>query len=395
MGQGGMEEGPGYRVQLYPGLEEEYSAYLEVGESEEGSFLSTQTLVSNNTRLNIAILSILLVLGLTTNILAFPVIMFRRTRFGNGQFAVLVLCLTIADLLTVLAGLVGGLALEIGHMSWSGDSLGCQLYYFLTSWLLGLANYLVAVLLSLLHVKRSTGWMSRLAECRSLLLLLSVSTLIPSLPQLWLRSTVHLGPDLTVCIISLGPTQYGVYTGVKLVMLHLLPSLVVIISLLKPRTKVAKRLSAIFLGGAITCECGPGGQELGLPHSCPKMGDRCLTPDLVTGHTSSHCSSSSSSHPGAKQSLVEGRGGQARTKLITVREDPHRRRYKLLLSILFLSCSLLYLVLEVALQVQSLSVSEWEEVELGADLATALLCPTYLKQILNPLLLLYIEFWHT
>ena len=30
MGQGGMEEGPGYRVQLYPGLEEEYSGYLEV-----------------------------------------------------------------------------------------------------------------------------------------------------------------------------------------------------------------------------------------------------------------------------------------------------------------------------------------------------------------------------
>ena len=34
-------------------------------------------------------------------------------RFGNGQFAVLVLCLTLADLLTVVAGLVGGLALEV------------------------------------------------------------------------------------------------------------------------------------------------------------------------------------------------------------------------------------------------------------------------------------------
>ena len=101
------------------------------------------------------------------------------------------------------------------------------------------------------------------------------------------------------------------------------------------------------------------------------------------------------------------------------------------------------------LQAHSLSVSEWGEVQLGADLATALLTPTYLKQvrlqnilshlphqadtyvstyippihshpptsnrcfwyseyshtcsrllnlffqILNPLLLLYVEFWYT
>ena len=126
-------------------------------------------------------------------------------RFGNGQFAVLVLCLTLADLLTVVAGLVGGLALEVncllslllhllqvGHMTWAGDSLGCQLYYFFTSWLLGLANYLVAVLLSLLHVKRSTGWSSRLAECRTLLLLLTLATLLPALPELALRDTVYL-----------------------------------------------------------------------------------------------------------------------------------------------------------------------------------------------------------
>ena len=83
----------------------------------------------------IIILSGLLALGLTTNILAFPVILFKRTRsfslslflclylfvhqnflclrFGNGQFAVLVLVLTMADLLTILVGLVGGLTLEV------------------------------------------------------------------------------------------------------------------------------------------------------------------------------------------------------------------------------------------------------------------------------------------
>jgi hypothetical protein len=32
---------------------------------------------------------------------------FRRTKFGNGQFAVLVLCLTVADILTVFCGLLG------------------------------------------------------------------------------------------------------------------------------------------------------------------------------------------------------------------------------------------------------------------------------------------------
>ena len=36
----------------------------------------------------------------------------------------------------------GGLILEVGHMTWSGSSSACSAYYFLTTWLLGLANYL-------------------------------------------------------------------------------------------------------------------------------------------------------------------------------------------------------------------------------------------------------------
>ena len=36
-------------------------------------------------------------------------------------------------------------------------------------------------------------------------------------------------------------------------------------------TRVAKRLSTIFLGAPATCECAPGGEELQLPHSCPKV----------------------------------------------------------------------------------------------------------------------------
>ena len=43
--------------------------------------LLSQELVASNTPLNISILSLLLVLGLTTNLLAFPVMLFRRTRW--------------------------------------------------------------------------------------------------------------------------------------------------------------------------------------------------------------------------------------------------------------------------------------------------------------------------
>ena len=85
---------------------------------------------------NILALSIMLCLALITNLSAAPVILFRRTRFGNGQFACLILCLTMTDLVTTMSGLVGGLVLEVGHMSWVGSSQGCAAYYFISSWML-------------------------------------------------------------------------------------------------------------------------------------------------------------------------------------------------------------------------------------------------------------------
>ena len=45
------------------------------------------------------------------------------------------------------------------------------------------------------------------------------------------------------------------------------------------------------------------------------------------------------------------------------------------------------------LQIQSVTVSQWDEVDLGADLATTLLPATYLKQIINPIILIYAEFY--
>ena len=44
-------------------------------------------------------------------------------------------------------------------------------------------------------------------------------------------------------------------------------------------------------------------------------------------------------------------------------------------------------------QIQSVTVSQWDEVELGAGLATALLPATYIKQIINPIILIYTEFY--
>ena len=366
---------PPYQTLLSPDL---ISQYEHLEDDLENPSDNTQV-VGPNTDANIAVLSTLLVMGLTTNLLAFSVIMFRRTKFGNGQFAVLVLCLTVSDLLTVCCGLVGGLVLEVGHMSWSAGTMGCSIYYFLTSWLLGLANYLVSVLIGLVHVKRSTSWLSRLQECWPLLLVLTVTTLLPALPELAVRSTIPIDETTSVCIISVSSVPYGLYYTFKLVVTHILPMAVVSLSMVRPKTKVAKRFSSIFLGDGATCECGPSGQELSIPHECPKIGRK---PDVVTSHKERD----------RKATMVTITKGKTGTKCITVREDPHRRKYKTALAMVFLICSLLHLVLDLSLQLQSVSVSQWEEVEQGANLATALLPPTYLKQIINPLILIHTEF---
>ena len=166
-----MGSGGGYLVEFSPGLEEEYTGYLEVLEAEE-----EEQLLTGNTPINIGILSGLLALGLTTNLLAFPVILFKRTRFnyscvflffrtavnelvlsrfGNGQFAVLVLVLTMADLLTILVGLVGGLTLEVVAMSLFTKSVSKDFIKF-PGWPHGLGGGLLglpALLLPLLLVE--------------------------------------------------------------------------------------------------------------------------------------------------------------------------------------------------------------------------------------------------
>ena len=86
-----------------------------VEDLEEVEMMVEDSLVAGDQQ-NILALSLLLSLALITNLSAAPVILFRRTRFGNGQFACLILCLTAADLLTTLCGVLGGLILELGDM---------------------------------------------------------------------------------------------------------------------------------------------------------------------------------------------------------------------------------------------------------------------------------------
>jgi hypothetical protein len=43
----------------------------------------------------------------------------------------------------------------------------------------------------------------------------------------------------SVCIITAEPVPYGLYIAFKLLMLHILPVIILIITLIKPRTKVS------------------------------------------------------------------------------------------------------------------------------------------------------------
>ena len=91
-------------------------------------------------------------------------------------------------------------------MAWLGSSGGCAVYYFITSWLVGLSNYLVVCLVCMILVREKTFWnlkkknfspsqvkraasvLARLHECKYLLLSLVVITVLPAIPELFIRS---------------------------------------------------------------------------------------------------------------------------------------------------------------------------------------------------------------
>ena len=97
---------------------------------------------------------------------------------------------------------------------------------------------------------------------------------------------------LQVCILTTSPLTYALYVTFKLILRHVLPAILILLCILRPRsaspcisldirislhlyrTVVAKRISLILMGPPAVCECGPSGAILLTPHECPKMA-RC------------------------------------------------------------------------------------------------------------------------
>ena len=75
---------------------------------------------------NVAVLAVVFLVGLLVNLMALPVILFRRTKFGNGLFAVLILCLTVSDLAVIFFSVLGGLIVEASNLLWGGTVGSCK-----------------------------------------------------------------------------------------------------------------------------------------------------------------------------------------------------------------------------------------------------------------------------
>ena len=98
-------------------------------------------------------------------------------------------------------------------------------------------------------VKRAASVLARLHECKYLLLSLVVITVLPAIPELFIRSTV-VSFGQGVCILStrsdslqknillyfrLRDAMYALYILFKLLLRHLLPVVLVLLCLLRPR----------------------------------------------------------------------------------------------------------------------------------------------------------------
>ena len=91
------------------------------------------------------------------------------------------------------------------------------------------------------------------------------------------------------CIYTTDSATYALYVTFKLLLRHVLPAILILLCILRPRsaslhlsiyplltasvyrTVVAKRISLILMGPPAVCECGPSGAVLARPHECPKM----------------------------------------------------------------------------------------------------------------------------
>ena len=142
-------------------------------------------------------------------------------------------------------------------------------------------------------MKTTRSCLGRLRDCRWLLLTLLVVSGLYALPELFVRTTVDLGVDLggasqDVCILGAGGVEYGLYVAFRLAMRHVIPAVLVIATIVRPETKLSKRVSHLFFGHLATpCQCGKNGRNLSMPHECPAMQTAMLKNSAATSTTNS------------------------------------------------------------------------------------------------------------
>ena len=70
---------------------------------------------------------------------------------------------------------------------------------------------------------------------------------------LWIVKTITVYniSIFSICIITAEPVPYALYVAFKLLVSHIIPMGILILTILKPQTRTAKRFSTIFLGEGI------------------------------------------------------------------------------------------------------------------------------------------------
>ena len=70
---------------------------------------------------------------------------------------------------------------------------------------------------------------------------------------LWIVETITVYniSIFSICIITAEPVPYALYVAFKLLVSHIMPMGILILTILKPQTRTAKRFSTLFLGEGI------------------------------------------------------------------------------------------------------------------------------------------------
>jgi hypothetical protein len=154
--------------------------------------------------------------------------------------------------------------------------ISSQVYHWLSAWLTGLSAYLLVSIVGMVMVKTTTSCLQRLRDCRWLLLALLFTSALYALPELLVRTTADVGltddAGADICLLGARGVEYALYVCFRLTLRHVVPAVLVAAAILRPETKLSKRVSHLFFGHlSAPCACGEGGGALSLPHECPNM----------------------------------------------------------------------------------------------------------------------------